>query len=216
MSQTTQLSDIRGRVRLRLDDSSFESTAIDRAINDYQRELTNKHQFTFMETYQDKTFASSGNTIDLPADCQRLLGLLNRTGSPYYYNFTKRYLDYNEFVEWYPAADLLPATPPSKWTLYAGQIRWSAPADQNYTFRLEYLKSCPLLSNDTDVSVIPDEFSEILVEGALVRLQKRDDNYDLASDEVPYLGLMENQIVERYGRGQMIRGPRRMMNPLRG
>lgn len=216
MSQTTTLSNIRSRVRLRLDDDSFEATAIDRAINDYQSDLTNRHEFTFMETLSTLALGQDAYTMSLPNDCQRLLALILIDPIVYRANYTNKYIDYNNFVDIYPTPDLTSSNIPNQWTIFAQQVRWSAPANAEYSFRIEYLKAAIPLTTDDSVTIIPDEFCEILVEGALVRLQKRDDDYDLANNERGDLLSMETALIGRYARGQTRRGPRRMMSPFRG
>jgi hypothetical protein len=214
MIATTTLSEIRTLVRQKLDDDQFDGDSIDRAINDYQRDLVNRHKFTFMESTDTTSVGLNSATMDLPDDFQQMLSLV-RTSSPAGL-ITKNRIDYDNFMQLYPTYATNPINLPNMWTTYGGQVRFSNPANGNYNFQLDYLAAAPYLTQDTDICVVPDEFTEVVVQGALNRIFKIDDDYDIANNERPDLTALEIALISRYGRGMNVAGPKRMMTSFRG
>lgn len=217
MQTTTTLAQLRSRIRDRFDDDSYDAGVIDQAINDFQRELFNSRSFRFMEkTDNTLTLSAGNNTVSLPADCQQILSFVVRTPTNYQMNLTSKYVHYNEFVDTYIAPDLEPQGPVSFWTDFANGIVFSNPADQTVTFGLGYLKTVPTLTADADISVVPDEFSEIVVVGASTRIIRREDDYDILSDENGEVFRLLTAMLARYGRGRLVKGPFRMASAFRG
>jgi hypothetical protein len=52
------------------------------------------------------------------------------------------------------------------------------PGSSTDTVTVQYIKSPPDLSADSDVPVIPADYHELIVDGAVLRAQKDNDNYD--------------------------------------
>lgn len=204
------LGTIRAAVRNRLDDEDFEDEFLDRAINYAQRDITNNHQLTLLETSQDLSISASDLEAALPTDYHEKLYLVVTSPADKLANITDRYIVYEDFVNAYLSPSTNPAAMPYNWSEYARNIKFSAPADQAYTLRLDYLKKAALLEDETDVPVIPEEFEELLVLGAYMRIAKREDDYDVKSQEqIDYNKLMLDFLAV-YGRNKQPGGMRRM------
>lgn len=216
MTQSTTLADIRERVRLRLDDDSFEADVIDRAISDYQKELTNNNAFMFMETEDDVTLTQGTVQTALPADCQHIVGLVLRSPLAYRTNLTKAYIDWDNFITKYPTPDLETSGAISAWTIYSNNLNFAVPADQEYTLRVYYTRPSEEMADDNDICDVPDEYAEILVIGAVIRIQQRDDDYEVSTYESQRQQAILSSLVKRYGRGAIKGGPKRMMSSFRG
>ena len=73
--------------------------------------------------------------------------------------------------------------------------------DNYYTMKIYYLAKPMKLSNPTDVPLIPSEYGEILIYGALARAERRRGNYDFAQ-------IYDNQKAELITNMAMRYGPR--------
>lgn len=203
MLATYTLSQIRAKVRTRLDDVSFDGNVIDEAINNYISDITNSHNFVFMEaTATPPVLTIGSNTLSLPSDYLQMKGFRLVSPLNYFSDFTDKYLPYNDFYRAYPVPSSNTPTSPNAWTEYAQQVVFNVPADIAYTFAIDYVKSPALLVLDADVCVIPNEFIECVVDGATYRIQKRDDDYDTAGAEKSFLTPKEIQLIKRYGSGR--------------
>jgi len=203
MAATTTLAQIRQLVRDRLDDSTFDGGIIDRNINNYIFAITGMHDFVFLETSATPpTITSGNNTINLPTDYQHMNSLRLTAPSNYITDLKDNYVSRNDFDRQYPSPLSNPAGTPVWWKEYAQQLVFNQPADQTYTYALDYQKAPSLLVSDSDVCVIPNEFIECVVSGTTFRLQNRDDDYDLGSNEHAELTPLEIALIKRYGSGR--------------
>ena len=75
--------------------------------------------------------------------------------------------------------------------------------DQFYTLKIYYLAKPVKLVNDTDVPLIPAEYGEILVLGALTRAERRRGNYDFAQIYENHKNELITNMAMRYGPRQL-------------
>lgn len=69
--------------------------------------------------------------------------------------------------------------------------------------KLDYIKSVPILSSSTDVPVIPESFSELLMVGAKMRIYEQKEDFDYAGQFTNrYADLLE-AFITRYGMRQV-------------
>lgn len=215
MIATTTLTQIRTKVRTRLDDDSFEGNVIDEAVNNYIFDITGGHNFVFLEaTATPPTVAPGSNTLTLPSDFQNMRRLAITAPSNYLGDLSDSYVLYNDFYRQYPDPTQLTRGTPSAFTEYGGKFVFNVPADVTYTFALDYMNAPALLVSDSAICIIPDEFIECVVDGATYRIQKRDDDYDLATEEKTFLTPKEIQLIKRYGSGRSNGRGRRMTGSL--
>jgi hypothetical protein len=204
------LEGVRDRVRNRLDDDDFEQEYLDRAINYAQREITNKNKLNFLEATTTLTLNEGDYLISLPTDFHEYLFLRLLTPAELRSDLTKRYVDYEDFVATYVDPSLNTPSQPYYWSDYAQQITLSAPADQDYTFRLDYQRASATLTDDTDIPDLPEEFGELLEIGAYMRIAKREDDYDVKSQEERDYTRLLTDLKSVYGRKKGPGGLRRM------
>jgi hypothetical protein len=204
------LSVVRENVRNKLDDDEYEQTFLDRAINYAQWEITNRHHLSFMEASQPLTVNQGDLDASLPTDFHEYLHLLITSPTNVRANITEQYLDYEDFLNNYIVPAVNPQNRPYWWSEYGRKIKFANPADQTYTLLLDYLRSSAKLVDDTDVPDIPEEFSELLEIGAYMRINKREDDYDVKSaEQMDYQALLTD-FLHVYGRKKRPGGMRKM------
>lgn len=207
------LGTVRENVRNRLDDEDFEQEYLDRAINYAQWEITNKHHLTFLEKTDTLSISTSDTEVSLPADFHEFLYLRIATPTALRADLTQLYQNYEDFVNVYLTTSLNTPVQPYIWSMFGRKVKFAAPADQNYTFTLDYLRSSPKLTLETDVPDIPEEYQELLELGAYMRIAKREDDYDVKSQEEKDYRELLTSLLRVYGRAKQPGGFRRMRAP---
>lgn len=204
------LAELRSRVRNRLDDEDFEQEYLDRAINYAQWEITNTNKLKFLETTDTLTLVQASYSLAIPVDFReyQYLRLLSPTNQRA--NLTNYYMDYDNFVDAYIDPSVNGQGQPSYWSEYNDQILFATPADQTYTFRLDYQRFAATLVDDTDVPDIPEEFAELLELGAYMRIAKREDDYEVKAEEQKDYARLLVDLKSAYGRKKGPGGLRRM------
>lgn len=176
------LASIRDKVlNDKLDDTTYDPAIIDDFINDAQRSIFNTYELPFQEAEDDDTIASGDFEIDFPDDYQREQALIIVGPNNSIRDITRNYLPWRKFINSYPLPSNNTPGAPMMWTVHAGRVLLSRPADQNYQYVLWYIKSPAELSDDADVPEIPESFQEILVLGAYYRVLERNEDFDLAA-----------------------------------
>lgn len=190
------LAGLRQRVRVdKLDDEEFDPQAIDNFINDTQRDIFNQYELPFQEKIFKGTIPSGATMFQLPADLAQTQ-YFTMAGVP---GFNKTQMRWREFFDTFPDNVNETAGAPSNWALYAGNVVFNKPTDQEYTFVVYYIRKPVLLSEDTSVPEIPEEFSELLVLGAYIRVLKRNEDFDQADYIQTEYDRQLDLLVSRYG-----------------
>lgn len=205
------LAGLRQRVLVdKLDDDEFDPNIVDRFINDTQRDIFNQFELPFQEKIFQGTIPAGATMFQLPSD----VALIQSQTLAGVRNFAQLKCDWRNFFQAYP--DVANETPaqPSYWTQYAGNILLSAPTDQEYTMTLFYVKKPQKLEEDANVPELPEEFSELLVLGAFIRILKRNEDFDLAAQESIEYQRILTLLVNRYG-FRAADGPIKMKNQQR-
>lgn len=210
------LAALRKRVQIdKLDDEEFDPDVIDRFINDTQRDIFNEYELPFMETIFSGVIPAGVTLFKLPKDVAVIQSQTITQPTDGAHNLKDGYISFREFNEWYTVPEINTPGAVNKWTLYSNNMLLACPTDKEYTMRMFYISKPITLIEDGSVPQIPEEFSELLVLGALLRIQKRNEDYDLAGfTEQEYnkqLGLMMN----RYG-FRKSDGPIKMKNKQTG
>ena len=190
------LAGIRQRVLVdKLDDDEFDPQVIDNFINDTQRDIFNQYELPFQEKIFEGTIPAGSTIFKLPADVA-LIQSTSVQGSP---NFGNRKTDFRSFFSQHNDIANAPATAINHWTLYAGNVLLSAPTDKDYKMTMFYIRKPKTLKQNDDVPEIPEEFSELLVLGAFMRIQRRNEDFDLAQETFAEYTRQLQQLVNRYG-----------------
>lgn len=190
------LAGIRQRVVIdKLDDEEFDPQVVDNFINDTQRDIFNQYELPFQEKIFQGTIPAGSTMFKMPADVA-LIQSTSVTGIP---GFTDRKTDWRSFFKQHNDINNAPASAILDWTLYAGNVLMSAPTDQDYTMNMFYIRKAKTLKQDDDVPEVPEEFSELLVLGAFMRIQRRNEDFDLARETYAEYKEQLSLLVNRYG-----------------
>ena len=187
---------LRQRVRIdKLDDEEFDSQVIDNFINDTQRDIFNQYELPFQEKIFQGTVPAGATMFQSPSDLAQLQyqTMVDVPG------FSNNKLKWRDFFLNFPDNANAEAGKPSAWTLYAGNIIFDKPTDADYTFTLFYIRKPKLLKEDADVPEIPEEFAELLVLGAYIRVLKRNEDFDQAQFVQTEYDRQLDLLVSRYG-----------------
>lgn len=179
---TYQRSTLADKVKRRLKDGAFSDSDINDYLNDIQNEVVGADEYPFLEAIDTDTLSVGDKEYTLPTDYQ--VSILFEVSDPANINNTLdlTYVPYRQLLAKQPNALIATAQyAPCKYTLFANRLIFDVPVDKAYTVKLYYLKKPTQMTADTDVPVIPEEFSEIYVLGALERAEESRDNYDFAA-----------------------------------
>lgn len=179
MDANYNLSGLISRIKARLENEEYPDDAITQDLNDTLFDVLGEAHYQFLERIF-KQYADSSSVFMLPCDYQTLINLTAAKDG----NVTPlRYLPSTEFFN-------LAREDGRKnycFTVFAGQVFYSLPDisdndnDDYYELTLFYLAKPTALSQGTDVPIIPAEFGEILVMGAMARAERNRDNFDYAT-----------------------------------
>lgn len=190
------LAGLRQRVRIdKLDDEEFDPDVIDNFINDTQRDIFNEYELPFQEKIFNGIIPSGSTMFALPDDLAQLQSQ-SMSSVPGFSSMKKRWRD---FFNAYPDNTNEAPAAPYAWTLYAKNMIFNAPTDKDYTLTMYYIRKPLLLSGDSDVPEIPEEFSELLVLGAYIRVLKRNEDFDQADYMQSEYDRQLDLLVSRYG-----------------
>ena len=191
----------------KLDDDEFDTGIIGNFVNDTQRDIFNQFELPFQEKIFAGTVPSTSFMFNVPTDLA-LLQHATLAGTP---GFFGTRMPWRKFFEMYP--DSANETPgkPTAWTLYAGNIVFDKPLDEDMTLTMFYIKKPVLLTTPTAVPEIPEEFAELLVLGAYIRCLKFNEDNDQAVYHEGEYNKMLDLLVTRYG-GRLSPGAVKMGN----
>lgn len=193
-----------------LDDEEYEPAILDRAINRAVREIYNQFELSFMEKIFSGSIPQESIMFKYPDDLALAQSHVLTAPDGVQRTMDNSYMPWRDFNRIYPTPASNKPGAPTHWTSYGGNILLSQPTDKEYTLDIFYLKKPAKLLADTDVPEIPEEFSELILLGAYIRIAKRNEDTDLAQMALgDYAGQL-NKLVERYGYRRT--GPVKMKN----
>lgn len=183
MDANYNLSGLINRIKVRLDDEEYPDETITQFLNDALFDALGEAHYQFLERVYIATAQEPG-IIPLPCDYQTLITMtakLKKNVWPF------EYMEYKDFLNM--AKDN--SVKNYRFTVFGGKLLYNVPNvedevdedgdDAYYEITLYYLaKPMPLVNGD-DKPIIPYEFGEILVMGALARAERLRDNFDYAA-----------------------------------
>lgn len=183
MDANYNLSGLIDRVKIRLDDEEYSDDTITQFLNDALFDALGEAHYQFLERIYRAASTDSG-VLPLPKDFQSVINLTAKEDKSLW---PLQYMAYNDFLGRSKGSGVKNY----RFTIFGGQLFYDVPkieeeededGDPNmYELTLYYLAKPLPLSNPTDVPVIPYEFGEILVMGALARAERLRDNFDYAA-----------------------------------
>ena len=182
MDANYNLSGLTDRIKARLKDAQYSDTDIQQFINDAYFDILGDTAYQFLEkAYRAAT--QDGGPMLLPPDYQTLIHL---TATKDHNKHALRYIPSRQFFDTGKNASVKNYT----YTIFGNQLYYSLPDiegeldeegdEKFYTLDLYYLARPKMLVQPTDKPVIPYEYGEALLLGALARAEQLRDNFDYA------------------------------------
>lgn len=192
---------MRALVRGRLDDEDFEEDFLDSALNQAQWKILNKRKLTFLEKTSVQTLTAGTDTVAYPTDIKDLIGIRVSAVGVRSYDITENFVDYADFqLQNYNAISSAP-TQPLWWTTFGNNMLFPALADKDYTITFSYVKKSSRVDGVTvNTFDIPDEYEELLMIGAYMRIAKREDDYDVKAQESLDYDALLTDLISNYTR----------------
>lgn len=183
MDANYNLSGLINRIKVRLDDEEYSDDTITQFLNDALFDALGEAHYQFLERTYVATTQAPG-VVPLPRGYQTAITMTAKIGNNVW---PFRYMDYKEFLN----MDRENGAKNYRFTVFGGKLLYNVPDvsaeidedgdDKFYELILYYLAKPLPLSQPTDVPVIPYEFGEVLVMGALARAERLRDNFDYAA-----------------------------------
>jgi hypothetical protein len=182
MDANYNLSGLTDRIKARLKDAQYSDTDIQQFINDAYFDILGDTAYQFLEKAY-RASAQDGGPMFLPPDYQTLIHL---TATKDHNKHALRYIPSRQFFDTGKNASVKNYT----YTIFGNQLYYSLPDiegeldeegdEKFYTLDLYYLARPKMLVQPTDKPVIPYEYGEALLLGALARAEQLRDNFDYA------------------------------------
>ena len=183
MDANYNLSGLITRIKVRLDDEEYPDDTITQFLNDALFDALGEAHYQFLEkTYKAAT--QEPGILPLPRDYQTVITMtakMDKNVWPF------EYMDYKDFL----SMDRENGRKNYRFTVFGGNLLYNVPdvskdeyedgEERFYNLTLYYLAKPLPLVNGTDVPIIPYEFGEILVMGAMARAERLRDNFDYAA-----------------------------------
>ena len=182
MDANYNLGGLTNRIKARLKDAEYSDSDIQQFLNDAYFDILGDTAYQFLERYYQAT-TQDGGPLLLPPDYQTLIHLTASNGNTRY---PLRYVPSREYFNSSEESSIGNYT----YTIFGNQLLYRLPdiSDEKdedgdekfYTLRLYYLAKPKMMTLDTDKPVIPYEYGEALLLGALARAEQLRDNFDYA------------------------------------
>lgn len=183
MDANYNLSGLINRIKVRLDDEEYPDTTITQFLNDALFDALGEAHYQFLEKIYKATTQAPG-VLPLPRNYQTLVTMTAKMDNNVW---PFEYMDYKAFLN----REKGDGVKNYRFTIYGDQLFYDVPDVTNdeyedgeerfYEITLYYLAKPLPLENGTDVPIIPYEFGELLVMGALARAERLRDNFDYAA-----------------------------------
>ena len=207
MDSNYNLGGLIARIKTKLDDQEFPDETITQFLNDAYFDVLGDEEYQFLEKIY-KASTQGSDILPLPSNFQSLFTLVAKGEQGL---MPLEYMPKEDFF----ALAKDDSRKNYKYTIFGNQLFYGLPNIENdktptgddkfYELSLYYLaKPCAMVS-ETDKPLIPAEFGEILVLGALVRCEQRRDNFD-------YAGIYEVKIDELVTNMKLRYCPRQLTN----
>lgn len=214
MDADYNLSSLVDEVKDYLQDESYNEDRIIRFINRTYLETFGEVPYSFFEkTYEYPTIDSG--ELEVPKDFQvmeRLVVEKDKMKMPLKYVAPREYFEAYEGMKVYT------------YTVIGNVVHYHLPEvdckdiidddpDNYYTLKMFYIAKPTKLENPTDRPLVPSEYSEILVFGAVARAERIRGNYDFAQIYDNQKAELITNMAMRYGPRQFD-GGNRMQSPV--
>lgn len=207
MDSNYNLGGLIARIKTKLDDQEFPDETITQFLNDAYLDVLGDEEYQFLEQIY-KASTQGSDILPLPSNFQSLFTLVAKGEQGL---MPLEYMPKEDFF----ALDKDDSRKNYKYTIFGNQLFYGLPNIENdktpagddkfYELSLYYLAKPRAMVSETDKPLIPAEFGEILVLGALVRCEQRRDNFD-------YAGIYEAKMDELVTNMKLRYCPRQLTN----
>lgn len=183
MDANYNLSGLIDRLKVRLDDEEYADDTLTQFLNDALFDALGEAHYQFLEKIYT-AFTQEPGVLPLPPDFQTVINFTAKVDNNLW---PFRYMAYDDFFD----RERGSGVKNYRFTIFGGQLFYDVPnvsddeyedgEEKFYEVKLYYLAKPKPLANPTDVPIIPYEFGEILVMGALARAERLRDNFDYAA-----------------------------------
>jgi len=195
--------DLKTKLTTQIGDPNLDSTVMGDALNYTQQSIFETFDLTLNADQQTNSVTAGTNTLAsaLPDDFERITSLYISSPLASARNLTEYFVKVKDFRTLYPGAGNYTG-PLQEWT-YFTSVEFAVLASETTTIKLDYIKSIPLLSGDSDVPTIPQAQEELLMLGAKMRVYEQKEDFDYANQFTNrYADLLE-AFVTRYSTSQV-------------
>lgn len=207
MDSNYNLGGLIARIKTKLDDQEFPDETITQFLNDAYFDILGDEEYQFLEQIY-KAATQGSDILPLPSNFQSLFTLVAKDEQGL---MPLEYMPKEDFF----ALAKDDSRKNYKYTIFGNQLFYGLPNIENdktqtgdgkfYELSLYYLAKPRAMVSETDKPLIPAEFGEILVLGALVRCEQRRDNFD-------YAGIYEAKMDELVTNMKLRYCPRQLTN----
>lgn len=207
MDSNYNLGGLIARIKTKLDDQEFPDETITQFLNDAYFDVLGDEEYQFLEKIY-KAATQGSDILPLPSNFQSLFTLVAKGEQGL---MPLEYMPKEDFF----ALDKDDSRKNYKYSIFGNQLFYGLPNIENdktsngddkfYELSLYYLAKPRAMVSETDKPLIPAEFGEILVLGALARCEQRRDNFD-------YAGIYEAKMDELVTNMKLRYCPRQLTN----
>ena len=207
MDSNYNLGGLIARIKTKLDDQEFPDETITQFLNDAYFDVLGDEEYQFLEKIY-KASTQGSDILPLPSNFQSLFTLVAKGDQGL---MSLEYMPKEDFF----ALAKDDSRKNYKYTIFGNQLFYGLPNIENgktptgddkfYELSLYYLAKPRAMVSETDKPLIPAEFGEILVLGALARCEQRRDNFD-------YAGIYEAKMDELVTNMKLRYCPRQLTN----
>lgn len=194
---------LKNKLTSQIGDPNLDTDVMGDALNYAEQAVFDAFDLTLNSAQQTNAVAAGANvlTTALPADFQRVAFLYITSPTPYAGNLTKFFMKVDDFRNNYPNAGTYTG-PLQYWTFWTS-LEFAMLSAVDCVVKLDYIKTMPLMSDDSDVPSIPQSFEELLMLGAKIRVYEQKEDFDYASQfNNRYADLLE-AFITRYSTRQV-------------
>lgn len=197
------LSDLKTKLQTQVGDPNLNDSVAADALNYAQQEIFGTFDLTLNSDTQTNSVTAGTNVLAsaLPTDFQRVSSLYITSPTALAANITDYFMSTKDFRNRFPNAGTFGGVL-QEWTLWTS-IEFAVNAAADVTIKLDYIKTVPILSQTTDVPVIPESFEELLILGAKIRVYEQKEDFDYANQFTNRYADLKESFITRYSTRQV-------------
>lgn len=195
---------LKNKLATQIGDPNLDSTVTGDALNYTEQEIFSKFDLTLNSDQHTNAVASGANvlTSSLPSDFQRVSSLYVTAPTGLSEDLTDFFVPVKDFRRLFPLPSIRGDSSLREWT-YWTSVEFANNALTDYTVKIDYIKTMPLLEDDADVPSIPQSFEELLMLGAKIRIYEQKEDFDYANQFANRYADALESFITRYSTRQV-------------